>query len=225
MVAKKFTILELLLVIAVIVILASLLLPALKRAKESAKQISCSSQLRQFGYAVSSYVSSNSEWLPYSTTNGKLWDYLLMPDLNYNSTLAEANQIRQYSLFHCPAGSSENYFNAVQYRSRGYAYNYNCTSSALGIGVKVSKVRNPPALPILSDSSYGSAQQYKESITFASSSQAAYVDSSSYGNFSYRHSGRLNLLFADMHVMNNSKGTYITSESNWVPQNTNWFNN
>ena len=54
---KLFTILELLLVIAVIVILASLLLPALREAREKGKEISCLSKLKQMGNAACMYSS------------------------------------------------------------------------------------------------------------------------------------------------------------------------
>ena len=60
-----FTLIELLVVIAIIAILAALLLPALNRAREQAKQSACQSNLKNIGLAMQMYATDYGDFVCY----------------------------------------------------------------------------------------------------------------------------------------------------------------
>ncbi|MCK5804174.1 MAG: prepilin-type N-terminal cleavage/methylation domain-containing protein [Lentisphaeria bacterium] len=61
---RGFTLVELVVVCAIIVILAAMLLPALGQATEKAKSIQCVSNLGQCSLALAAYIDENDEYLP-----------------------------------------------------------------------------------------------------------------------------------------------------------------
>lgn len=114
-----FTLVELLVVVAIIAVLVSILLPALNTARRMAKTIACKTNLRQLGVAMLSYCYDNNDYFTYhehdgsdSQPYGVAWWHKL--DIGHyaptNLPSNAANTTRKYtvgkrSLYICPEGT------------------------------------------------------------------------------------------------------------------------
>lgn len=93
-----FTLVELLVVISVIVILLSLLLPAVQQVRRAATRMKCSNNLRQVGLAFLSYEGVARELPPGRQTGPNHgWAYLLLPYIEQNGAYLAYDQSSNWS--------------------------------------------------------------------------------------------------------------------------------
>ena len=130
-----FTLVELLVVIGIIALLISLLLPALNRAREQARQVACASNMKQVGIAFASYVVRHNGALPFGSMYGGTqtgtqptgygpgwfdltWDDMINRDLG--GTLTDEEKLAQFAprnmpVLICPSDEDSGFITAPHF--------------------------------------------------------------------------------------------------------------
>ncbi len=140
-----FTLIELLVVIAIIAILAAMLLPALARAKLSAKQVQCMNNVRNWSQAGLMYAHENRDLLPVRGPEAAAFSYPNILGTAFRASL-EGLGLGKTSSF-CPEGAvpvkGQELLYAGYGGSSGYAY--------FGGGLEGTGVRRPLSLRDVQD--------------------------------------------------------------------------
>jgi prepilin-type N-terminal cleavage/methylation domain-containing protein/prepilin-type processing-associated H-X9-DG protein len=112
----RFTLLELLVVISIIAILAGLLLPVLASARNRARQVQCTGNLRQLGICVTLYAGDSRDRLPWCSrlSDGSLYG---LPALR---TVLNT-YVKEPRIWHCPMDSAADGLFATE----GTSYEWN----------------------------------------------------------------------------------------------------
>jgi prepilin-type N-terminal cleavage/methylation domain-containing protein/prepilin-type processing-associated H-X9-DG protein len=224
LVLRGFTLIELLVVIAIIAILAAMLLPSLNMARETAKSIACTNQLKQIGLATVFYMGDNSEYLPMISGKGE-WDDKL------SGYLSKKTNIKKELIFECPSTNIGPYPNVprrISYSptvpnisssairpSGGWGVDSK-DSNALKIAKSFKNVTKGSVLVIemrLSATQggnraipryYAADPGYTNNVAYW---RAPFTSNNSKYGVRYRHNEKANFLFKDFHVKSYRGGT------------------
>lgn len=187
--SRAFTLIELLVVVAIISLLVSILLPSLQQAKTLAKQVICSSNLKQLSLVVPIYANDFDGHFPTflfdRDGDGKR-------EQPWGVYLAQEDYCSM-DMIRCPSAVEGDPF--LQY---GYSYGMNPTNS----GVNPASLPSPSSTCFIGDGwniayyeLYGGYSYYKYGYALVAES------STSYGcRPDFRHPGGCNILYVDGHV-------------------------
>ena len=145
-----FTLVELLVVIGIIAILIAILMPALSRAQEQAKQVTCMSNLRQLGIAFVMYTNNNRGKYPRPAVEAEPEDWIYWrPERDISQSVIAryiGNPRNIAAVFRCPSDDVNAHFAG----SPQYKYSYSVNEMICGYKnanpthptLNVSKIRN-----------------------------------------------------------------------------------
>jgi len=203
----KFTLLELLIVIAIVMILASILMPALGKARETTKRIACTGTLKQLGLGLLMYSNDWNGFYPikYQNANEYAWALAISDYMNYKHT--GSAYYWGPAVYHCAAGTLYDPILAI---NRGYMASSYVVQNTYGNGRVTGQGKSNSQI-VLFDAWWGGSisGRYTEvdvNCTLASNRDAKSIGATNYSYIANRHAGRFNYLIKDGSAHTTSTG-------------------
>lgn len=223
---NAFTLIELLVVVTIIAILAAMLLPALRNARDSAKQASCANQLKQISLMLLMYAGEHENYFPKTydpSTNS--WGTVLYWAGYIKTNALAASQNPTDRTLHCPA-STVKWSGYSDWLRGHYGLNVHIAGGSTTIaGTPLPSVVSPASKILLLDSgTYSISHYYVMNPTLniwyvpgIPANQAISWLSACYSDaIGGRHGRRINICFVDGHVESALPGS-VTNQNVWLP--------
>jgi prepilin-type N-terminal cleavage/methylation domain-containing protein/prepilin-type processing-associated H-X9-DG protein len=119
---RAFTLIEMMVVVAIMSILTALLMPAVSHTRETARTMQCMSNLRQFGQAVHLYAGDNEQHIPMITNQFQQFTVFL-PYIPDSSGVYHCPSVRQDSGLSGASYGGYNTGTGVNFRYTDYTFN------------------------------------------------------------------------------------------------------
>lgn len=211
---QGFTLVELLVVVTIVAILASLLWPSFSSAKDRAKQIQCFGHLRQLGIAAQLYWNDNNQrafpYLSKRLTDGQVYWFGWLQSGSEGRRRFDPSQgvlwpyLQSRGIELCPSFHYQHpkYKPKAAGVSWGYGYNLHLSPNSASTPTLIHQILQPAEITLFADAAQINDFQPPASFANPLVEEFYYVSDGgpAYANGHFRHRRKANAVFVDGHI-------------------------